>query len=223
MWKALFYKEWIKTRRSVMLAAAAMAGLAVYTFIDSSQDFRVFGAVQVWNAVITKDAPLVPVFMQWLPALVAVLLSLSQFVPEMTDKRLKLTMHLPMNEGRILSALLCYGIAVLASLYLLTGAALAAGFSAVYPPEIVSGMVWRTLPWFMGGLCAYLLTAWICLEPMWKHRIMNALGAACLCSLFFLGGVSGAYKPFMPYLAVFALSCFAFPFLSAARFKEGAQ
>lgn len=223
MIKALFYKEWIKTRGSVLLVIAIMAGLVAYTFINSSQGLRVSGAVQVWNAVITKDAQLMPGIMQWLPALAAVLLSLTQFVPEMTNKRLKLTLHLPRRENTILTALIAYGLTVLTAVYLLAYAALIAGFSVNYPAEMVSGMAWRSLPWFLGGLCAYLLTAWVCLEPVWKHRILYAVAGVCMCSLFFLRGPSGAYIPFMPYLIAFTLACFTFPFYSAARFKDGAQ
>lgn len=223
MGNALFYKEWIKTRRSVLLIALLAAGFTAYAFINAGQAFRVAGAVQVWNGVLTKDLSLLPSVMRWMPALAALLLSLSQFVPEMTDKRLKLTLHLPMGENRIVAVTLAYGIAVLAALYLLTYAVLIAGFSTRYPAEMIAGMGWKSLPWFLAGLCAYLLTAWICLEPVWRYKIGNTLAAVCLGSFFFMAAAAGGYKPFIPYLAIFALLCFAFPFYSAARFKEGAQ
>lgn len=223
MWKALFYKEWIKTRRIVALIAAILTGFTVYAFIDSAQGFRVHGAVQVWNAVLTKDAPLLPAVMQWIPALTALMLALAQFLPEMTDKRLKLTLHLPMPENRIIASLLAYGLAVLAALYALACIALAAGLSVRYPAEMIGGMCARSLPWMMAGIAVYLLTAWVCVEPLWKNKILNALAAIVLCSFFFIGAPSGAYAPFIPYLAVFVVLCFTFPFHSAARFKQGAQ
>ncbi len=223
MGKAIFYKEWIKTRMSVLIMVAVMAAAIIYTFINTAQDFRVAGAVNVWNTFITKDMALLPALMQWIPMLLGLMLALAQFVPEMTDKRLKLTLHLPMPEGRIVTLLLAYGVTVLATFFVISYAVLTAGFRAWYPAEMISGMYLKSLPWFMGGWCAYLLTAWICLEPIWKYRALNALAAVCLCSFFFIKGASGAYLPFIPYLAVFAVVCFAFPFYSAARFKEGAQ
>ena len=223
MIKAIFYKEWIKTRLSVVLIFAVMAAGTIYAFIDTAQNFRVSGAVQVWNAIITKDAPLLPVVMQWLPAMAALLLALSQFLPEMTDKRLKLTLHLPLPEDRILMITLAYGIVSLVTIYVAAYIALTVGLSAYYPAEMVGGMYWKSLPWFLAGLCTYLLTAWICLEPVWRHKIMNSLAAVCLCCFFFIGAPSKAYMLFLPYLGVFTLLCFAFPFYSTARFKEGAQ
>ncbi len=223
MVKAIFYKEWIKTRRSVWLAAAVMAGCTAYAFVESGQECRLSGAVQVWYGAIVKDAPLLPAVMQWVPAFVGVLLSLSQFVPEMTDRRLKLTLHLPAGEDALLASLLAYGAVVLVLLYALTCAVLAVGFSAVYPPEIVGNMVLDSLPWFLAGICAYLLTAWICMEPVWRFRIAYGLVGACLCAFFFVDGPAGACLPAIPYLTLFTLLCFFFPFHSAGRFKEGAR
>ncbi len=223
MFKAIFYKEWIKTRMSVLVMAAVMAAAVIYSFINTAQEFRVVGAVAVWNNIITKDTHLLPGLIQWVPVLMGLMLALAQFVPEMTDKRLKLTLHLPAPESRIMSLLLTYGATVLVSVFILSYAALVAGMSRWYPAEMISGMCLRSLPWFIGGWCAYLLTAWICLEPIWKHKVFDALAGVCLCSFFFFRGMTGSYLPFLPYLIVFAIACFAFPFYSAARFKEGAQ
>lgn len=223
MVKALYYKEWIKTRRAVLLAVVVMAAACAYTFINTAQEFRAAGAVSVWNGVITKDAPLLPAFVKWLPALAGLLFAFAQFTPEMTDKRLKLTLHLPVREGRIVSALLSYGTAVLASIFVAVYAALVAGFGAYYPREIVSAMCLQTLPWFLSGLCAYLLTAWVCLEPVWRQRILNGAAGAILASPLLLGAPSGGYGPMVPYMIVFTLVCFSFPFHSVARFKQGAQ
>ena len=223
MVKALFYKEWIKTRTIVFLAVALIAGFVAYTFINTAQMFRVSGAVNVWNNVITKDMSLLSGAMQWLPVLAGLMLALAQFVPEMTDKRLKLTLHLPLREGTTVSIMLAYGLLVLLAVFALTYGVLTAGFSAYYPCEMIAGMIWRSLPWFIAGLCAYLLAAWVCFEPVWRQRIFNALIGVCLCSFFFIAAPSRAYIPMLPWMIAFTVVCFAFPFYSASRFKDGAQ
>lgn len=208
---------------AVTLAAVVVTAGVVYAFIESGQNFRANGAVMVWNAVITKDMPLLPSIMQWLPVLAALVVGLAQFIPEMTDKRLKLTFHLPMPETKILAVMLIYGEAVLGTIYAATYAALAIGFSVNYPPEIVAAMCWKSLPWFAAGLCLYLLTAWVCMEPLWRWKIADALVASSFVAMFFIDAPSGSYAPVMPWLAGLTLLCFCFPFHSAARFKEGAQ
>lgn len=223
MIKALFCKEWIKTRGSVLLATAIMAAGAAYTYINTAQAFRLHGAVQVWNAVITKDAAVLPDILRWLPVCAGVVLALSQFIPEMTDKRFKLTLHLPLPEGRILSTMLCYGLAVLGGLFLATCAAVALCIAAYYPAETLRAVSDSSLPWFLAGWYAYLAAAWICLEPSWRYRLSYALTTVCTLPAFFIAAPTGAYGPFIPWLLAVTALCYAFPFYSAARFKEGVR
>lgn len=95
MFSAIFYKEWIKTRRTVGLILLLLVALLVYALVQMEQTLRVNGAVQAWSAVLLKDMSLVPEVTKWFPLLTGLLLGVAQFIPEMTDKRLKLTLHLP--------------------------------------------------------------------------------------------------------------------------------
>lgn len=213
----------MKTRTAILLSTAVIAGFIVYTFINTGQIFRVSGAIEVWYSVITKDMPLIGGVMRWLPLLAGLMLAAAQFVPEMTNKRLKLTMHLPLPEGRIVASMLAYGTAALLFVFIVTYAVFISGFSFYYPREMISGAILMSLPWFMAGLCGYFLAAWICFEPSWRHRIFNALAGVSFLAFFFIGANSGAYAPMLPWLAVLTAVSFTFPFYSAARFKDGAQ
>lgn len=223
MIQALFYKEWIKTRRMVFLSAIIFACIIIYSLINTAQTFRLEGSIQAWSGVILKDVPVLPSFVQWAPFLTALMIAFMQFVPEMNNKRLKLTLHLPRPESRILSVMLCYGITVLAGIFLITYIILTILFSAYYPAEILKLVLWKSLPWFLGGLASYLLAAWICIEPVWRQRIFNTIISVCLLSIFTISAISGAYIPMFVVLIVATIASFTFPFYSAARFKEGWQ
>lgn len=118
MFSAIFYKEWIKTRRTVGLILLLLVALLVYALVQMGQTLRVNGAVQAWSAVLLKDMSLVPEVTKWFPLLTGLLLGVAQFIPEMTDKRLKLTLHLPLRESKIVFVTLLYGIAVLSAAFL---------------------------------------------------------------------------------------------------------
>ncbi len=223
MYRAIFYKEWIKTWRVTGLMFLVFSCFIAYIFISTSQSFRVNGAVNTWEAVIMKDFPLFPAGMKWLPLLAAVLVSLAQYIPEMQNKRLKLTFHLPMKESCILSSMLLYGLMVLSILYILTAVCVLSGLKLYYPPEFISIAFATMLPWFLSGWTAYLLTAWICLEPAWNQRIINGIAAVCGLSFLFIHALSGGYEPFIPVLTVWLILVFTFPFYSASRFKDGIQ
>lgn len=223
MLQSIFYKEWTKTKRAILLLVAVFAAIIVYAFINNSQVLRLEGAVVVWSSIITKDMPLLPSFIIWLPLLAGLLVGFAQYTPEMANKRLKLTLHLPIPENKILAAMLIYGVGVLSVMFLFVYLVLIIGMSLYYPSEVVCAMIWSSLPWFLGGLIGYLFVAWICIEPVWKQRIFNSLIAIAFLSFFYMSGKSGAYATFVPYLVVLMVLAFSFPFFSTARFKDGAQ
>ncbi|NDV68499.1 hypothetical protein [Dysgonomonas sp. 25] len=223
MLNALFYKEWIKTRRIIFLLGVVLASLLIYTFIHTGQLFRVGGAVQVWVNIITKDFPLLPEFVRWFPLMAGLLLGLVQFIPEMTDKRLKLTLHLPLPETKILSSMLLYGMLILLAVLVVFYAVLYIGLSCYYPSEILAATTWQMLPWLIGGLLSYFFAAWVCLEPVWRQRVLNALIAIAGLSMYYMSAKSGGYIYFVPCLLLVLVAGFSFPFYSAARFKDGAQ
>ncbi|MDR2086702.1 MAG: hypothetical protein LBP72_05955 [Dysgonamonadaceae bacterium] len=222
MYQSIVYKEWIKTQKVIWLLLAVFLGLGIYSFMKIAEDVRLTGTAAYWEAIIQKDISLFP-FFKYAPLLSGFLLGITQYLPELQYKRLKLTLHLPLNENRILSLMLLYGFSVAGLLQFLTLSGLLLGLSFLFTTEIVYVVFWKLLPWFIAGWAAYLLTAWVCLEPLWKRRISNMIAGICVLSFFFIQSKSGAYQPFIPYLATFVLIAFSFPFYSVMRFKEGIQ
>ncbi|MCC8154193.1 MAG: hypothetical protein LIP01_08265 [Tannerellaceae bacterium] len=220
MLQAIYYKEWIKTCRMVGLLLVLFLAILIYSFITINQSFRVAGAVSTWNSYLQNDILLLP-HLKWIPLLGALILSLGQFVPEMTNQRLKLTLHLPLPETRTISYLLFYGLSVLTALYVVTYLVLWGILAWYYPVEIVTTELLSVLPWFIAGWAGYLLTSWVCMESSWKQRIKNAILSICFLSYFFIDSIPGSYNPFVPFLLLFTVICFTFPFFSARRFKEG--
>ena len=220
---SLYYKEWIKSQRVLFLFAILLIAIIAYTWINVNQQFRIDGAVAVWSNVILKDASLVPAVVMWFPLLAGVLLGLVQYVPEMTNKRLKLTLHLPLPEVNIVVSMLSYGLIVLLATFIIFYAGIGLLLQTYYTTEIIQALSLKVLPWLLGGITAYLLCAWICLEPTWKQRICNALGGIAGISLYYLTAKSGAYTPFLIPLLVVMILSLSFPLYSTSRFKEGVQ
>ncbi|MFV0365781.1 MAG: hypothetical protein ACK5JS_04660 [Mangrovibacterium sp.] len=222
MYKSILYKEWVKTGRLVGILFLVLMAVISYVFILNSQQLRMSGAVNVWETVITQDLPLVA-SLKWLPLLLSILLSLAQFVPEMQSRRLKLTLHLPMNDMSIMLTMLGYGLLILLLSFALTVAIIAVGFHAWFAPELIANSVWQLAPWFLASFVGYALTAWVCLEPTWRQRLLNTLIAVGILSIFFVPSFSTGYQFFLPILVLLSLISFLFPFFSVARFKEGAH
>ncbi|MDR2805467.1 MAG: hypothetical protein LBB85_07475 [Dysgonamonadaceae bacterium] len=222
MYQSLLYKEWIKTRSAVLIIAAVFLGAGIYSFLKLNEGIRLSGIVMVWENTVQKDPLFFPYF-EYLPLLAGILLAITQYIPELQFKRLKLTLHLPLKESNILLTMLLYGIGILVLLTLITVPLLLWGLGRQFPAEMVCAGFQQLLPWFLACPVAYLITAWVCLEPQWKQRILNVLPGILFLSLFLLRTRSGAYQPFDPYLIVALIASFFFPFYSTTRFKEGVQ
>lgn len=222
MLQALFYKEWIKTRKVIFVAIILFACFITYSFINIEQLFRINGAVQTWVNIILKDITLLS-GLEYLPILFGILLALAQYVPEMTNKRLKLTLHLPLSETKTIFSMLMYGFVTLIILFVITYNILISGMSFYLPREIILASVWTSLPWFFAGIIGYFLSAWICIEPVWRQRIFNTIIGICLLSFFFIDSKSGAYASFLPYMIICLILVFFYPFYSMSRFKDGIQ
>jgi len=222
MIKSLFYKEWIKSRWVLLIIAVVFAGVIGYCFMNISRSMRVAGADHIWFMVVQKELTFAD-YIKYIPLFAGVLLALIQFIPEMISKRLKLTLHLPMPESRIFSTMLLFGIICLLFIYIISLLVLCLGLNQYFCTEVAAWSLSMTYPWFLGGLIAYLLTAWVCIEPVWRQRIFNTIIALLIISLFYFDEMPEAYNPFMPYLIVLIIVSSTFGFYSLIRFKDGEQ
>ncbi|MGI6816039.1 hypothetical protein ACFX5L_03035 [Bacteroides sp. KG123] len=219
---AIFYKEWIKTRWYLLLAFAVSTGFAGYSMLRINRVAELKGAAHVWEVMLTRDAVFVDL-LQYIPLLAGILLALVQFVPEMYHKCLKLTLHLPYPQLKMVNLMLLYGLAALASCFFLNYLLMFVYLQRILAPELYMRILLTAATWYAAGFCAYLLMTWICLEPTWKRRVFNLVVTVLLLRIFFLSTTPEAYNAFLPWLLVYTLLCISLSWISVARFKAGKQ
>lgn len=222
LFKALSYKEWVKTRKFVFVVLLLLAAVTVYAYIDVTYSIRVNEAVNVWYGFIFQGMSVSGLMMYLMP-LSGIAMAIVQFVPEMTNKRLKLTFHLPASETRLVSAMLLFGYGVLLVLYLASMGLLSLLVGRILPAEVICMMISQLLPWAMAGLAGYGFTVWICVEPSWKQQLFNMLISLGLLAVFFVSLYPGTYSGFVWGMMLILISSFVFPFYSCVRFKQGIQ
>lgn len=222
MIKAIFYKEWIKMRWFCLVAALFLAGFTAYALLRVQRVITFKGAAHIWEVMLEKEVVFINI-LQYLPVLLGVLLALVQFIPEMTHKRLKLTLHLPFPQRKMILLMMGVGLAALAVLSAVQAFVLWCYFHTLLAPELVSRILLTSLPWYLAGLALYPLAAWVCLEPTWRRRVADILVAVGVCRLFFLSETPQAYDGMLPWLLALLLCVLFFPLLSVYRFKQGCQ
>lgn len=222
MWKAIVYKEWIKTRRYLFGALLLTAGFAGYGLLRLYRAVELMGAGHIWEVMVTRNAVFIDPI-KFVPLLAGLLLAVVQFVPEMQRKCLKLTLHLPVPALATLGAMLVFGLAALSVLFGIGVAIVGLGPLPVIARELAGNILCTALPWFLAGMAAYLLGAWVILEPTWRLRAVNILMSLLVLRLFFLGEVPHAYDGFLPLLAMLTACTASLSWISVVRFMAGRQ
>lgn len=205
-----------------LVAALFLAGFTAYALLRVQRVITFKGAAHIWEVMLEKEVVFIDI-LQYLPVLLGVLLALVQFIPEMTHKRLKLTLHLPFPQRKMILLMMGVGLAALAVLSAVQAFVLWCYFHTLLAPELVSRILLTSLPWYLAGLALYPLAAWVCLEPTWRRRVADILVAVGVCRLFFLSETPQAYDGMLPWLLALLLCVLFFPLLSVYRFKQGCQ
>jgi len=201
MLRAIFYKEWLKTRWYYLVAVLLSLGFVGYVLLNFFRAAGLKGIAHLWEVMLLRDAVFVDL-LQFVPLVVGLLFAVVQFVPEMQRKCLKLTLHLPCPELRMIGAMLLYGVLLLGALFAVSLGVLFVAFRAVLAPELVRHILLTAAPWYAAGIAAYLLAAPAALRCGRGVRAEALLSGACSRSLRRLPAVVDALHPVHRLLVV---------------------
>ena len=219
-YRGLLYKEWIKVRWVLLVLSLISIGVLVELLLSTRSMFEFVDPVKVWESAIQKQM----IFyggIRYLPLVAGVLLALVQFVPEARKRRLRLLFHLPVDHTHALYLMIAAGLAGTLLVIAVNGLGLLLVVPAYYPAEIVHSALVTALPWFLGGLLAYLATVLVVVEPVWWRRVVYAGMAYVLAQLFYEGRGTQTYAHAWPRYALLAALFAVAPLLPAFRFKRG--
>ncbi|MCR5171171.1 MAG: hypothetical protein K6C33_12025 [Desulfovibrio sp.] len=208
---SIFLKEYVKTRVSMLLLAAAGACAVCWIGLGVNRLFMLDHPEIVWyHAMELHQIPYRG--FTFLPLLSAVVYCCCQFLPEMRDERMRISLHLPCPLWLLMAAHLCFGLAFLCVLFLAEAGAVLLMLASRYPAEAVWTAFWTLLPWCIAGIYAYLGCAWTLLEPAKKARLLGVLLGACVCTPLVLHWTPGAFRtaaaPFLLGIPLFAAGLF---------------
>lgn len=220
MTKALIYKEWLKTRRAFWVCVALALFFTGYSMLGINRVSTTHGVEHIWLIMLMKDQLFIDA-VKYIPLMCGLLLGLAQMVPEMQQYRLKLTLHLPCPTLKLLGMMLLAGITELTVIYIVMAVCIVIYYSSIIAPEMTANVIASTVPWFLAGYTAYLFTAAVCLEGKWKHRIILALLAAAVTTVYFMQPVPGAYNGILLPAVVLTVMLSCLSYISVSRFRQG--
>lgn len=222
MIKAIFYKEWLKTSRTFAVCLPVGIAMSVYVVLGINRIVVNKGVDHVWLIMLMKDQLFVDA-MRYVPLLIGLAIGISQMVPEMSHKRLKLTLHLPYSSEKLIGLMLLTGLAELLLIFVTMECIVFGYESTILPYELVTRGVLTTLPWLMGGFVAYLFATAVCLEGTWKNRILLGLMGTGVLSVMYMQDAPEGYNGMLLMLVIMMILIIALTYRSVYRFKEGRQ
>lgn len=199
MLKAIFLKEYWKIRRPWFALLMLNLALMGYIYIDTRQLFLLTNPEVVWYRVLHIGQMYYASF-KFAPVLTGLLIACIQFLPEMRDERLRLSLHLPISPHRLVLAHILVGLVAGGGLILFDLTALCMITSVFFPKEVVVLTFLTTLPWALAGVTAYLGGTLVLLEPGLRLRILCVAISSGVVGLFLFPAAPGAYSRCLPLL-----------------------
>ena len=220
MLKTILYREWIKLRTVLLITLSAEFCYAMYSCIKLKYFIRQITPVKVMG-IINDNNYLFFNTLKMHFIILGIIVALLQFLPEMKNKTLKLTLHLPFDNARMLFNMLKIGMSVL----LLTSAFLLLIFLGItsyyFPREVVFAYLFNLLPWILSGVFAYAMCSAVCLEQRWPLRFLIIFVLYYASKTFIMEDAFFAYKGGIIYFLIITLISLLTPYYSLKRFKEG--
>ena len=215
----LFNKEWLKTKWFVLASLVLGVGTILYAFIGLNSNIinADGGSNYVFEWFTQAGQPHYGIFKN-IPFIIALLIGGSQYLPEVLQKRIKLTLHLPLNEIVMLYTMVLYGFLMILSLMVIFMILFFTIDLYFFPVEMHVMAINAFLPWILGGFTTYFFVAMIAMEPSWKFRCLYAIVVYELLDIYLLGGnMSNLYVLMIIVLVIASLGMI----YTANRFKIG--
>ncbi len=215
---SIFGKEYLKLRLSWPALFALNAAVMAYIWINTRHLFAMDHAEVVWHRCLYLGH-IHYGLLKYIPLITGLLLACAQFLPEMRNERLRLSLHLPASPHLLILAHILCGLVALGLILGMDLAALGLITAGYYPAEGVTLALATALPWIPAGFAAYLGAATALLEPSAKGRLFNLAVAAGAAGLFLFPAEPGGYARVLPALLVLFVLMISAVLLPAYRFR----
>ncbi|MDP3148916.1 MAG: hypothetical protein Q8N83_07280 [Ignavibacteria bacterium] len=218
MYSALLYKEWLKIRWAFFSMVFLTMLTLMYIALNMSSYNEFMTAKGFWGNVILLGFPFFT-DIKYIPLLIGVVIAIVQFSPEMNLSRLKLTLHLPADENKLLLQMISLGFMLLTILFFLIAIILWAIVGIYFPAEVVAFVLSASFPWLVVGVASYFLTAAIILEPVWARRLILIPFALGFLDIYL--SIANTHLQLITFLVFAAIVSSLLILFSGYHFKRG--
>ena len=215
----LFYKEWLKTRWFLLAGLVVGVALIINMFLQLNSNIINAGGASQYIYDWQRGGRAHYDLFRWIPMLVALLIGVSQYAPEVLQKRIKLTLHLPRPEMNMLYTMVLYGFVCITAILAVCMGIFFAADAYFMPYEMHVMAIKALVPYILSGYVTYAFVAMIAMEPNWLHRFLYLVLAYFIVMDLYLGNPDTWGT--MPALLVILVIASLGMLYTANRFKVG--
>lgn len=220
MYKALFYKEWIKLKAALFLLITTTLITYFVFYINLKTIIKIQDAYTIWYFASVKGTIFYDIVKYLIPVS-GFIIGIAQFFPETIQRKLRLLFHLPIDHNKSLGFMAFIGCLFLFLLILLNYFLLFLILKIYFPIVILQSAFITSLPWFISGFAAYFGIILVSIEPSIKGRLIYGFQTFFLILIYFKGNFPNMYEKSLIYYFVLIFIFIFTIFYPAFRFKRG--
>jgi len=221
MVKSIVFKEWLKIRWAAYAVSLIFLLMLGYIYLNTSYYMRFMAPSEMWYNVVVRAYIYYGNLFIYLPLFAGILIGITQFVPEISENKLKLHLHLPLKENYLLFWMIFIGTALLLIIFIVSFLILELISSLFFPYEVLKSVLLTSLPWFLTGLIGYWAVAMISIEILWKVRVAMMILSFGFISLLLNLEIFNSYENSILIFILLSLFFTFQIFLSGYRFRKG--
>jgi len=201
MIRSVFLKEFYKIRWLMLMVVLANAAVCVYVSVTTRRLFILDHPEVVWYRVLHLGQ-INYADVKYLPLLSGIAIAFIQYLPEMWQQRLRLSLHLPVPIQTLVFVHIWIGLAAFCTAML--PCALTLGWLTLhfFPAETLRTIFLTVLPWGFAGVAGYLGGTLVLLEPNLRLKAFNAVICAGVVGLYLQWAEPGQYTRILPQLVL---------------------
>ncbi|KLE08732.1 DUF4857 domain-containing protein [Aliarcobacter butzleri] len=175
MFQSIFIKEWLKIKSFLLFSIlTSIIILGYFAFKLNFEFSTVEPESMMWYRFVQlEQKPYFDLIFYYL--IFGCLFALFQFLPELIQKRVKVTIHLPLNLPQIVFSHIFIGLVFIIFYYSFISLSILAICAHYYPEEIVQIIFKDTLAFSLISIISYILISALILEQNKKILFLKAL------------------------------------------------
>jgi hypothetical protein len=183
MFNSILFKEWIKIKPYFLTLIVLISSALVHFWFNLDFAFTTIEPESMMWYKFSQFGDKPYYYFSYIFILIAVSISLAQFLPERVSNRVKIITHLPMSISNALYMHLAIGVVAVLILSAITMAGLLIATSSYYPTEIVQIILKDIVLYIVGSVITYIAMSSAIIE---KDRLVSFIKLSLALIFLFL-------------------------------------